>query len=137
MAQGFSDIETAVCEMLEGIAPTVTRTPSTLPPQVILVRRIGGGCDDQGLQDIPIVEVTCIASETDTQTQPRGVAWQMAESCRQAIMSSVATVWANALIDHVHVVVGPVIHPDDNPKNRVITANYEFVLRRPFFGRAA
>jgi hypothetical protein len=63
MAQGFPDVELALCELLEAVAPTVTATDQEIVPPVIQVNRTGGGADQLGLQDTAVVEVQCFGGD--------------------------------------------------------------------------
>jgi|SRR5215217_341291 len=62
----FIDVEAAVCEYLEPVAQTVTESgdiggeESYPDPPFIIVSRVGGGADRQGVFDFAQVEINCI-----------------------------------------------------------------------------
>lgn len=55
----FPDVEDALCELLEHIAPTFTVTDETLTGPCIVIARTGGGADRQGLFDTARVAIEC------------------------------------------------------------------------------
>lgn len=58
----FPDVEDALCELLDDIAPTYTVTDKTLEAPVIVINRTGGHQPIPGLFDLARVEIQCFAA---------------------------------------------------------------------------
>jgi len=123
----FPDAEAIVMALLEGITgtPCVTVTPDNLDDvvPVIQVNRTGG--NDDGITDFPRITVAVF----DNRRQP---AWDLAETCRQALLGSVRTKVDGTLIDNVRTDTDPQQVPDSNPNIRKVTATYRLAMRRKF-----
>lgn len=71
MTGDFPDVEDALCELLEDIAPTMTDLGAFLDPEdpaagpqppCLVINRVGGSADRQGLFDTARVEISCFGT---------------------------------------------------------------------------
>jgi len=120
----FIDIETAVMDLLADLATggIGTVTPSNLNTSMPFVRvtRIGGG--DTRITDTARVDVDAFGAT-------RTVAYNLAEACRQRLISG-PHVTAPGVLDSVTTDAGPHEVPWGDPTIRRFTASYSVSSRR-------
>lgn len=114
--------------LLDEVAPADTVTPEKIVTPVIRVLRVGGS--DNGITDLPRVEIACFAP---TRNQAR----EMSERCRQLILAikgrsvTMPDGAPSVLIDNANTDTPPQQVPYDNPDLTRTNAYYRFALRRP------
>lgn len=113
--------------LLDQVAPADTVTPEKITSPVIRVLRVGGS--DNGITDMPRVEVSCYAA---TRNQAR----EMSEQCRQIILANKGRSvsmpdGSSVLLDNARTDTPPQQVPYDNPDLTRAQAYYRFALRRP------
>lgn len=126
----FVDAEHALMDALADLvtdpADVVTVLPNDLQTRiaagrhVIRVRCIGGG--DNRISDHPRVDVETFAGT-------RAVAWPLAETIRQRLISGPQRT-THGVIDRATTEVGPQEIPYDDPDVRRVTATYRLSTRR-------
>jgi hypothetical protein len=115
MAEGFPDVELALCELLADIATTVTATDAEIVPPVIQVNRTGGGADRLGLQDAAIVEVQCFGGDRPASTV-------LNNAVRTALSGARAVTTSVGFIDRIVESTAPIPIPyPDQDLRRVIS----------------
>jgi hypothetical protein len=114
-------------DMLADIADTRTAVPPNYgaTSELIVVRRLGGGPDEDDLTDNPIVQVACYAP-----TFPAATA--LAGAVQVRILSSPLTEVNGVLVDEARVVTGEQEVPDVYPDDRRIVSTYQLGWRRQF-----
>lgn len=122
MALGFPDVELALCDLLEHLAPTVTATDEELVPPVIQVARTGGGSDRPGLQDSALVEITCFAA---TRPASAGLNTQV----RAELAGAYGVPTAHGFLDRIGEFTAPVQIPDPNQDIRKVPSTWTVVSR--------
>ncbi len=119
--QDFPDVEDALCEVLESVAPTGTATDEDFAIP-IRVNRTGGGADRLGLQDAAIVTVTCFA-------EAREVSKALNRQVRQRLARARLLTTAAGLIDSVTETTAPLPLPGLNPDMRKVESTWTVVSR--------
>ena len=119
---GFPDVEMALCEVLEWIAPTYTATEDELHPPVIVINRVGGATDRQGVQDIAVVEVVCFGA-----LRPDSVALNAAVRSMLSGARGVAT--SVGFLDKITETSAPIAFPDLNPDVRRVVSTWTVASR--------
>lgn len=95
--------------------------------RLIVVRRVGGGPDDEDLTDRPILQVQCyaptyvVAAAMQDDVQVEILNWPMKEIGP-----------SNILVDEAEIYVGEQEIPDVFPDERRVVATYRLGLRRQF-----
>ena len=119
----WPDAELMLCELLKGLAPTVTKLPPDLAERVPLlrVRRIGGSDDE--ITDYPRMDVAAVAGGRDQ-------AWQLARQV-QALLVPGPHSTSLGLIDAVSTEVGPQHISYGNRAVHMVTATYQLQNRWP------
>lgn len=114
-------------EMLSTLGDVRTSVPPNFDQsqQLIVVKRIGGTPDAEGVTDYPIVQVACFGP-----TFPTAVVLAKAVQCR--ILASVLTEVAGVLVDEAFLFVGEQEVPDVYPDDRRIVSTYQLGWRRQF-----
>lgn len=113
------DVEAALCEILEGIAPTGTATDEDLSIP-IRVNRTGG--PTRSFEDQAVVEVTAWReTRADSVTLNRRIVAALND--QRAIFTSVG------FIDKITNFVSPVPMPDLNPDVRKVISSWTVVSR--------
>lgn len=130
----FADAESVVLTMFDASTIawngnpvlSVTATPANFVPPMIQVERIGG--QDDGLTDFPSMKINCFGVD-------RPMAWNLAEQCRQVILSAIRTSYVldgkTVLIDNAKTTTPAEQLQDINIDFRLVVATYELSLRRP------
>lgn len=119
----YVDVERALMDLLDQVAPSELWTDETLPGTLptIQVRRVGG--DDNGITDRARVSVTVYAARTSQ-------AKDLAEQARQLLLDGPHTT-PNGVIDKATTEVGPQHAPTRDPDTvRARDAIYRVRLRR-------
>ena len=105
----------------------------TVPPdyqygrKLIVVRRIGGGPDEDGVTDYPVLQIACYApsflaaSDMQGDVQDEVLGWPMKQIGPNKI-----------LVDEAEIYVGEQEIPDVYPDERRVVATYRLGLRRQF-----
>jgi hypothetical protein len=95
--------------------------------KLIVVKRVGGGPDEDDLTDYPILQVACYApsylaaAEMQQDVQRQILAWPLTAVGPDAI-----------LVDEAEIYVGEQEIPDIYPDERRVVATYRLGLRRQF-----
>jgi len=118
---GFPDVEDALCELLDILAPTGTATDEdfTIP---IRVNRTGGQADRLGLQDAAIVTVTCF-------TETRSASQALNARVRMTLAGQADVPTAAGYIDSISEQVAPIPTFDPNPDERRVESVWTVVSR--------
>ena len=119
---GFPDVELALCEVLEAVAPTYTATEDELHPPVIVINRTGGGTDRLGVQDIAVVEVVCFGA-----LRPDSVALNAA--VRSTLSGARGIASAAGFIDKITETTAPIAFPDLNADVRRVVSTWTVTSR--------
>lgn len=95
--------------------------------ELITVRRIGGGPDEDDVTDYPILQIACfapsylLASEMASEVQVEVMSWPLREIGPDKI-----------LVDEAEIYVGDQDLPDMFPDERKVVSSYRLGLRRQF-----
>jgi hypothetical protein len=118
----FPDLETAVMDLLVGLAPTGTVTPPNLNTSLPFIRvmRIGGG--DTRFVDTAHIDVDAFGAT-------REAAYALAEACREVLLGF-PYVTSAGVIDSVQTDSGPHEIPWGNSNVRRLTSSYSITARR-------
>lgn len=125
----FPDVEEALMTLLGALLPDPTFcdtvTPADLQLKLPWIRIIRIGGRDDFVTDTARVDVDVFAGGTD----PRSVAWPIAERARQVLLSGPHVV-GEVTIDKVITTTAATEIPWDDPEVRRWTAAYEVSCRR-------
>lgn len=119
------DLLTGVTDDQNVVADIRVAPPPDFSPPLLVIKRVGGTPDEDGLTDHPVIMVAAYGA-----TFLRAVALQ--ENAQQRVMRSPLTVVGNVLIDDARIYVGEEEVPDIYPDERRIVVTYQFDWRRPW-----
>lgn len=117
----FPDAEDLMLDLLDPLGTVVLATPVSLVPPLIVVRRVGGFSDR--ITDFAVIQVETYGS---THEQAAG----LAESCRQVIIASPATVAGGTSVDSARTVGAPTFVDYGQPLVHRYIATYNIEFRR-------
>lgn len=118
----FPDVELALCEHLETIAPTFTATRESYDPPVIVVVRVGGGLDRLGLTDAATVQIDCIGV-----TRPESFA--LVQSVRSALSYVRGLDTEAGYLDKITETTAPIQLPHPDSDIRLVTSTWTVISR--------
>lgn len=132
----YPDVELALCDLLEFIAPTVTQLTPAIDsagnidlayfPRIRIARIAGGDADDDLVSDDPRVQISYYAVPTPAQPRASHDLAKQGEDFLHDIRGAFA---AGTLIDFAAKDSGPVSRPWDDPRIRVTEQVWSLTVR--------
>jgi hypothetical protein len=119
------DLLAGVTDDTGAAADIRTAPPPDFSPPLLVVKRVGGTPDEDGLTDRPIVLVAAYGANF-----PGAVKLQ--ENVQIRVLTSPLTMVDGVLIDTADIYVGEEEIPDVYPDERRIVVTYQFSWRRPW-----